>query len=104
MNNGIVITNSGEFQEVIDSFEESVKKIHDIFANVVKNSKEINGEKDTWGGKAQSVFYNKYEELMKNFEPIEYSLDLYVRFLKKTLEEGQDSSFPRKSYADIFAI
>ena len=84
--NNIKITNFGEFQNVINSLEISVKKIHDIFASEVKNSKEIDGT-DTWNGNAQKALHTKYVELMKNFPPIEYSLDLYVKFLKKTLED-----------------
>ncbi len=84
--NNIRITNFGEFQNVINSLEISVKKIHDIFASEVKNSKEIDGT-DTWNGNAQKALHTKYVELMKNFPPIEYSLDLYVKFLKKTLED-----------------
>ena len=54
--------------------------------NRVKNAKEINGT-DTWNGNGQVALYNKYVELIKNFSPIEYSLDLYIKFLRKTLED-----------------
>ncbi len=84
--NGIVITDSGRFEQVIASFEESFNKIKDIFANERKNAEEINNT-DTWTGGAASVMYEKYKKLSDNFQPIEYSLELYIKFLRKTLED-----------------
>lgn len=85
-NEDLLITSQEEFQSVIVSLENSVKKIQDIFAREEKNSMEIDGT-NTWTGKAQNTFHSKYIELIENFAPIEYSLDLYVKFLKKTLED-----------------
>lgn len=84
--NGIVITDSGRFEQVITSFEESFNKVKDIFANEKRNAEEIN-ETDTWSGGAAKVMYDKYKKLSDNFQPIEYSLELYIKFLKKTLED-----------------
>ena len=84
--NKVIITDSIQFQEVINSLEESYNKIKDLFANQRKNAEEINGT-DTWTGTASEVTYGKYKQLTENFEPIEYSLELYIKFLKKTLED-----------------
>lgn len=84
--NNIVITDSAKFQEVIDSFEESIKKITDIFSNQVKNVERIN-ETDVWSGKCAQAIYSKYTKLNDNYAAIEYSLRVYLGFLKKTLED-----------------
>ena len=86
MNGKIVITDSGKFEEVILKIEESYKKIQDVFAKEKTNKEEINGT-ETWTGKAQEAMYEKYELLSQNFSPIEYSLGVYIKFLKKTLED-----------------
>ena len=86
MNGNIVITDSGKFEQVILKMEESYKKIQDIFAKEKTNKEEIHAT-DTWTGKAQEAMYGKYELLSQNFSPIEYSLGVYIKFLKKTLED-----------------
>lgn len=82
----IVITDSAKFQEVIDSFEESIKKISDIFSNEKKNVERIN-ETDVWSGKCSQAVYGKYTQLNDNYNAIDYSLRIYLGFLKKTLED-----------------
>lgn len=84
--NNIVITNSAEFAEVIQALEQSYNKILEIFDNERKNAEKINAT-DTWTGNCQKVVYEKYKMLNNNYGPIEYSLDLYIKFLKKTLED-----------------
>jgi hypothetical protein len=60
--NQIVITNSEQFEEVIRTFEQTLPKIKDIFANERSNAEEINAT-STWTGMTQSVVYNKFREL-----------------------------------------
>lgn len=84
--NKVVITDSEQFEQVIQSLETSYNKIKDIFKNQMKNAEEINGT-DTWTGATAEVMYSKYKLLTQNFNPIEYSLELYIKFLKKTLED-----------------
>lgn len=86
MMNKVVITDSAQFQEVINSLETSYNKLKDVFANQKKNAEEINST-DTWSGAAAGVMYNKYKLLTDNFSPIENSLEIYIKFLKKTLED-----------------
>ncbi len=86
MQDNIVIKDSGQFETIVNEIEKSYVRIKDIFSKEVKNAKEINGT-DTWNGNGQVALYNKYVELIKNFSPIEYSLDLYIKFLRKTLED-----------------
>ena len=86
MTNKILITDSAQFEEVIRALEDSYNKVKDIFQSQKRNAEEIN-ETDTWTGATAEVMYNKYKLLSDNFAPIEYSLDLYIKFLKKTLED-----------------
>lgn len=84
--NKIVITNSTQFEEVINTFEQVLTRVKDIFENEKKNAEEINGT-STWTCMTQEVIYSKYKLLSNNFAPIEESLQLYINFMKKTLED-----------------
>jgi hypothetical protein len=80
------ITDLAQFEEIIQSLENSYSKIKDIFVKENENKELINST-DTWTGRAQSAMYEKYTKLSSNFSPIEYSIKLYILFLKKTLDE-----------------
>lgn len=86
MMNQLEITSTEQFQEVIDSLEKSYNKLLDLFKSQQKNAEEIN-ETDTWSGATAKVMYGKYKLLNSNYNHIEYSLDLYIKFLKKTLSD-----------------
>ena len=86
MNNGIVITDSAKFQEVINSFEASFRNIKNIVDKEKKNVERIN-QTEIWSGGAARAMYSQYSLLNSNYDPIVYSLDIYIRFLKKTLED-----------------
>ena len=52
----------------------------------IQEQNRIN-ETDTWSGKTAKVMYEKYKMLNDNYSHIEYSLELYIKFLKKSLED-----------------
>lgn len=82
----VVITDSNAFQEVITSFESSKEVLKELFQRQNNNVERIN-ETDAWSGAASKAMYGKYKELNSNYNHISYSLDLYIKFLKKTLED-----------------
>ena len=86
MYKGIEITSPEAFQEVISSMETSYNNIKNIIDKEKKNVERIN-ETDVWTGKAAETVYEKYKLLNSNYDQIDYSLDLYIKFLKKTLED-----------------
>ena len=86
MNNKVIITDSNKFEEVILSLKESYNKIKDVVAKEYKNVEVIN-ESETWSGLCSQSVYNKYTELNRNYDLVLYSLDLYIKFLEKTLED-----------------
>lgn len=86
----ILITNYNQFNEIILSFEKSLSNIKEIFSNENKTFEKIN-ETSIWTGKTQQVIYSKYKLLAKNFEPIEESIQIYIDFLKNTLQEYKDN-------------
>jgi len=86
MHKGIEITSPEEFLEVIESMEASYNKIKDVIDKEKKNVERIN-ETDVWTGKAAETVYEKYKLLNSNYEQIDYSLDLYIKFLRKVLED-----------------
>lgn len=84
--NRILITDFSSFEEVITSLEKSLRIIKDIFTTEKENVEMINAT-STWTGDTQKVIYGKYKMLTNNFTPIEESLEVYIRFLKKTLDD-----------------
>ena len=93
MNNGLVIKNIGEFQEVIDELKTSLNNLNNIFDRQNNNVTRIN-QTEVWSGSAAKSFHDKYVQLNKNYPQIAYSLDLYIKFLEKTLEDY------KKAYGD----
>lgn len=86
MKTDLQINNPVSFEEVVVSLENSLFRLRDIFENQNKNKDSIN-ETDSWSGKAQAALSKKYEQLSQNFAPIDYSIELYIKFLRKTLED-----------------
>ncbi len=87
MSNGMIeITSYEEFEDVINEFQKVANNIHDIFEHVKTNDEHLN-DGSTMQGKAAERTYARCRELSENYEPIEYSLNLYINFLKKTLED-----------------
>ena len=86
MMNNITITDSDKFSEVIASLEKSYNKLKEIKENEKINQELIN-ETDVWTSNAQKSMYNKFGELINSYEQIDFSLDVYIKFLKKTLED-----------------
>ena len=86
----ILITDYNQFNEVILNFEKSLANIKEVFSNENKNFEKIN-ETSIWTGKTQKVIYNKYKLLVNNYEPIEESIQIYIDFLKNTLQEYKDN-------------
>ena len=84
--NQVVITSYTEFQDVINSLENSKNNLSDLFDRERENVEKIN-ETDTWSGSSATSFYNKYVALNNNYDNICNSLDIYIRFLKKTLND-----------------
>ncbi len=84
MDNRIFIANSDSFETSIMVFEESLKKISDIFENQNKNMEQINGT-EIWTGMVQKSIYEKYIEMKNNYPTIEESLKAYIDFMKKVL-------------------
>ncbi len=82
----IEITDFNAFEEVIKSIENSCDKIKEAL-NSEKNNKEKINNTGIWAGAAQQVMYKKISMLCNNFPDIEYSCDVYLYFLKKTLDD-----------------
>ncbi len=85
-NQNLKINNFSEFEETITELTNSYMKLKDVFANQKQNAEKVNAT-DTWTGQAQRSMYEKYKILNGNYDPIENSLDIYIRFLNKTKED-----------------
>lgn len=88
--NKITITSTEEFENIIDSFEHSLSNIKNTFDKEKAHVEEIN-KTDVWTGAAQEVIYEKNKELQKNFQPIEESLQKFINFMKKTVDDYKNA-------------
>ena len=86
MEGRIVITDSSRFEEIINLLEASQNRIKEIVDKEYKNVEMID-ETEVWSGACARSMYSKYKELNSNYDLLEYSLDIYIRFLRKTLED-----------------
>ena len=88
MNNNsyIEIKNPAEIQKAIDELKDSLSVLNDIFSSETKNVERIN-DTPVWAGAASKAVYAKYKQLNANYSQISYSIDLYIKFLEKTLED-----------------
>lgn len=84
--NRIEISDPEKFEEIINRLEALVPSFQNTFQSQRRNSIEMSGG-ETWKGKSQEALYGKYQLLEKNFAPIEEGYGIYIRFLRKTLED-----------------
>ena len=96
--NKLEITDTAKFEEKINNIEAALPTIQNAFASQRRNSEGIKGT-DTWQGLSQEALYEKYKILEQNFSPIEESIMVYIRFLRKTLEDYKalEASFDAKA-------
>ena len=86
MKSNTIIIDSMKMEEIIGSLESSYNRLTEIFSNEDNNKEIINGT-DVWTSAAQQALYDKYSLLSNSFKNVEYSLDIYIKFLRKTLED-----------------
>ncbi len=86
MKTDLQITNFALYDEIVASLEVSLSKVREVFESQHKNRASIN-QTESWTGKAQGALSQKYDLLADNFDPILYSIELYIKFLKKTSED-----------------
>ena len=84
--NRIEISDNAQFKEIIQEMKDSSKKISDIFDRETQDYEKINGT-DTWTSRSQRATYDQLKKLSQNYDPIRYSLALYIRFLEKTIDD-----------------
>lgn len=86
MKNNIAINDFDKFSEIITSLEASYNNLKEITIKEKENKEKINST-EIWTGYSQKAMYDKYNILTNDFDQIEYSLDIYIKFLRKTLED-----------------
>ncbi len=84
--NEMVITSISDFEAIVDEFETSCEVIRNIIELEKNNCNRLNGT-DVWKGKAGEAIYSKYNQLNSNYDQIDYSLQIYTGFLRKTAED-----------------
>ena len=90
MNNGIEIKSYSDYESVINSFEQVLNNITDIFDKQDNEMKKIN-KTEVWTSITQEELCNKYNELSKQYEGIKLSLENYINFMKNTLNNYKEA-------------
>ncbi len=86
MRQEIVITDKQKFIEIVQRMEATLYKLSTTLERDMKNIRRIDST-EVWTGKSQAALCEKYSLLEKNFGPIQNSLSVYIRFLKKVLTD-----------------
>ena len=81
----IAISNSSEFQDVINELESSRGRIEEIFNKQNASVATIN-DNDNWQGMTEEAFQKQYNELSNNYQDIDNAMNAYITFLKTTLD------------------
>lgn len=102
MSSKIVITSTESFETITSNMERIHGRIKDIFAKERANIEKINGT-EVWTGNCQRAVYRKYKDLEKNYAPIEEAMDLYNKFLRKTVEDYKRFESATEKNADVNA-
>ena len=97
----MVITSIEDFRNIISEFEASCNNIRNIIEKEKNNAEIINGT-EAWTGKAAEALYQKYSLLNSNYDQIDYSLDIYTKFLWKTAQDYE--SLLREQESNINAM
>ena len=81
------INSTEDFQNVIDNIKNIRNKMAEIFNKDKNNVKRIDGSNSNWVGFTQKSVHEKYLALTDNYDDILTTLDIYVGFLQKTLDD-----------------
>ena len=100
--NKIVISDNAQFRAIIQEMKDSASKIDDIFDRETSDYEKINAT-DTWTGRSQRATYSQLKKLSQNYDPIRYSLALYIRFLEKTIDDYEKVEQAIKDNAEEFS-
>lgn len=78
--------NTVGLEQELSVFENSLNNIKNIFQRERNNLNYMN-DGHSWVGRSQEIMYNKQVEFQQNFEPIEEALQVYINFIRKSLED-----------------
>ena len=85
-NNQIIISDTFEFQRLIDILNSSLDRINDLFEKEKLEMENINAT-DIWTGEVQKRTYDKYQQLSKSYDSVSESLGIYIKFLQNTVDQ-----------------
>ena len=81
-----MLIDTAGLEKEIQVFEQSANNIRTIFEKEKKNLLDMNNG-HTWVGKAEEKMYEKQASFQNNFEPINEALEVFINFMKKTLDD-----------------
>ena len=82
----LIVLNPDGLDKEINEFEKSKEKIRQIFDRQKKNMLMLdNGH--SWVGKSGEAMFKKQQSFQRNFDPIIEALDVFIKYMKDSLEE-----------------
>lgn len=90
----IVITNSNQFESIIEKFEEGITNLEIAFEKQNENFDLIES-KEIWKGDLQEAVSDKYNELSDKYDTIISSLRTFSDFMSESLSSYKE--FERKT-------
>ena len=89
MSNDVVITDTNEFERIVNELEKTLPDFEDTFSLQDKNFSMIDGT-DNYRGMTQEVISEKYRAVKNNYQSINEALINYVKFLKITIRKYKE--------------
>jgi len=68
------------------SIEEKTRELENIYNELDNKLSILNGQDQTWKGKAQEAFYDYYTRVSAHYPDVVDQLNSYVLFLAETIE------------------
>ena len=78
--------NTVALEREIQEFETALSNIKVIFERERRNVREMNNG-HMWVGKTQEIMYRKQIAFQNNFGPVEEALEVFINFMKKSVED-----------------
>ena len=75
-----------KFRKIITLLDEEIVKLENVYAEIEKESKHIDGTSSVWSGKTQTVVYDYYKSISPDFPKTVERFKSFSSYLKTTLD------------------
>ena len=75
-----------EFKKTITALDAEITNLENIYEQITKKAKKLDGNDDMWKGKAQKALYDYYESVARDFPDTVERIKSFSTYLKNTLD------------------